>query len=247
MFDKVFISLISPLGTALVLGIIAFLLINLKKMRMGFAAGVLALMWLTVFSLPAVSYVLRGSVEASFPPLEVASLPKAQAIVVLGGGMRPAELIGQTPDLGPHADRVWHAARLFHADRSPIVVLSGGSNLEVTAGSEAEAMRIFLDALGVPKNVMVLEELSRNTRQNAKFTADILLPQKIDHIILVTSALHMRRSVALFEKQGFTVTPAATDHEARTRFYWTDFLPEASALDGSARAIKEMVGRISGR
>jgi uncharacterized SAM-binding protein YcdF (DUF218 family) len=108
-------------------------------------------------------------------------------------------------------------------------------------------MRKFMSALGVPTEAMVLEGLSSNTRQNAQFTADILFPQGIKKIILVTSALHMRRAVASFEKQGFTVIPAATDYEARTRFDWTGFLPDASALDGSARAIKEIVGRISGR
>jgi uncharacterized SAM-binding protein YcdF (DUF218 family) len=108
-------------------------------------------------------------------------------------------------------------------------------------------MRTFMSELGVPTEAMVLEGLSSNTRQNAQFTADILFPQGINKIILVTSALHMRRAVASFEKQGFTVIPAATDHEVRSRFDWTSFLPSASALDGSGRAIKEIVGRAAGR
>jgi uncharacterized SAM-binding protein YcdF (DUF218 family) len=57
----------------------------------------------------------------------------------------------------------------------------------------------------------------------------------------------MRRAVALFEAQGFTVTPAATDHQGRTRYEATDWLPEAGALQGSAQALKEWVGRLSGR
>jgi len=223
------------------------LLIGFKKIRLGSVVLAFALLWLVVFSTPVVSHKLRATLEVQFPPLEVGALSQAQAIVVLGGVMRAPEAAGHMPDLGPASDRVWHAARLFHADRAPIVLLSGGANLNVSIHSEAESMRTFMSALGVPTDAMVLEGLSRNTRQNAKFTADILRPMGINKIILVTSALHTRRAVALFEKQGFTVIPAATDHEARTRFDWTDFLPEASALDGSARAIKEMVGRLAGR
>jgi uncharacterized SAM-binding protein YcdF (DUF218 family) len=127
------------------------------------------------------------------------------------------------------------------------VLLTGGGNLDVRINSEAEDMRMFMSALGVPNEVMVLEGRSRNTRQNAQFTADILRPMGINKIVLVTSALHMRRAVASFEKEGFTVIPAATDHEAGTGFDWTSFLPEAGALFGSARAIKEIVGRLAGR
>ena len=248
MFDKLLISLISPLGTALFFGVAALVVIGFKKIRLGSVVLAFALLWLFVFSMPVVSNALRASVEAQFPPVEMGALSKkAQAIVVLGGGTQSAEVSGQMPDLNSGADRMWHAARLFHAGIAPIVVLTGGGNLNVSINSEAEDMRTFLSDLGVPTEAMVLEGLSRNSRQNAQFTDDILRPQGINQIILITSALHMRRAVASFENQGFTVIPAATDYEARTRFDWTGFLPDASALDGSARAIKEIVGRISGR
>jgi uncharacterized SAM-binding protein YcdF (DUF218 family) len=248
MFDKLVISLISPLGTALFLGVMSLLLIRFKKIRFGSVVLTFSLLWLFVFSMPVVSNALRASVEAQFPPIEMGILSKkAQAIVVLGGGTQSAEVSGQMPDLNSGADRMWHAARLYHAGLAPILVLSGGGNLDVSLNSEAEDMRTFLSDLGVPAEAMILEGLSRNSRQNAQFTADILRPQGINQVILVTSALHMRRAVASFENQGFTVIPAATDYEARTRFDWTGFLPDASALNGSARAIKEIVGRISGR
>jgi uncharacterized SAM-binding protein YcdF (DUF218 family) len=248
MFDKLVISLISPLGTALFLGVMSLLLIRFKKIRFGSVVLTFSLLWLFVFSMPVVSNALRASVEAQFPPIEMGVLSKkAQAIVVLGGGTQSAEVSGQMPDLNSGADRMWHAARLYHAGLAPILVLSGGGNLDVSLNSEAEDMRTFLSDLGVPAEAMILEGLSRNSRQNAQFTADILRPQGINQVILVTSALHMRRAVASFENQGFTVIPAATDYEARTRFDWTGFLPDASALNGSARAMKEIVGRISGR
>ncbi len=247
MFDKLAIALISPLGTALVLGVLALWLASFRRMRLARSLGALALIWLWVWSMPVASHALRGTIEAQYPAVPMQSLPRAQAIVVLGGSVRPAEAVGQAPDLSAASDRVWHAARLFHAGKAPLLVLSGGSDPQMSATSEAVAMSVFLVDLGVPAKAMLLEEFSRNTRQNARFTAEILQPRGVTRIVLVTSALHMHRAMALFEAQGFKVTPAATDHEASQRFNPEDWLPDTGALDGSARALKEIVGRVVGR
>lgn len=247
MFDKLLIVLISPLGTALALGALALLLACGQCKRGSWLLGLLAWLWLGGWSLPVTSHYLRGLLELPYPAVAPVKLPQAQAIVVLGGGIRPAEH-GQTlADLSSAADRVWHAARLFHAGKAPLLILSGGSNPAVSATSEAKAMRGLLTDLGVPDTALLLEEHSRNTQQNAQFTADLLRQRDLSRILLVTSAVHMPRAVPLFEGQGFTVIPATTDHEARQHFSSMDWLPDASALDGSARAIKELVGRYVGR
>lgn len=101
--------------------------------------------------------------------------------------------------------------------------------------------------LGVPVSAMVLEPASRNTIENARFTADLLQDRGITRVLLVTSALHMPRSVALFEQQGLEIIPAATDHEVRPEPAWRLWLPNTNALDGSSRAIKEWIGKLAGR
>ena len=242
MFDKLVIALVSPLGTALVLGVLA-LVLALWRPRLAWLLGVLGLAWLLVWSLPVASHALRGTVEGTYPAVPMDSLPRAQAIVVLGGGLRPAERPGQPPNMSAGADRVWHGARLYRAGKAPLVLLSGGSDPQVSVTSEAQAMRGLLADLGVSGDAVLLEGGSLNTRENARFTAALLKPRGVKDILLVTSALHMRRSVALFEAQGFKVIPAATDHEARRRFSAVDWLPSSDALDGSARAFKEIVCR----
>jgi uncharacterized SAM-binding protein YcdF (DUF218 family) len=245
--DKLVIALLSPLGTALALGVVALLLARLNVQRWAWRLGALAVLWLGVWSLPVASHALRGWVEAPYPALAVEQLPQAQAVVVLGGAIRPAEPGQLWPDMQSSADRVWHGARLYHAGKAPLVVLTGGSNPALSATSEAEAMRLLLRDMGVPESALLLEERSRNTRQNAAFTAEILKARGISSVLLVTSALHMRRAVALFEAEGLVVTPAAADHETRTQLNAVDWLPSADALDGSARAMKELVGRVTGR
>jgi len=146
------------------------------------------------------------------------------------------------PDLLPAADRVWHAARLYHAGKAPRVLLSGGITRQ-DEPSEAQSMRLFLRALGVPDAAIVREDASMTSGANAQRAAAMLRPRGVDTVILVTSALHMRRARAEFERAGLKVTPAPTDFESLGRAVEArDWLPSADALDGSGRAFKEWVG-----
>lgn len=194
--------------------------------------------------MPVLSLWLRGTIEDQFPQLPIASVPQAAALVVLGGTVSPPSGRSTEIRLGA-ADRVWYAARLFHATKAPLVVLSGGGDLEHQAFSEARAMAIFLNDLGVPQQAMILEEASRNTRDNAAFCAALLKARGIQHILLVTSALHMPRALALFKAQGLQAVPAPTDFEANLfpAHGLLAWLPDAGALDGSGKAIKELVGK----
>mgnify|MGYP000585395438 FL=1 len=164
LLEKTIIALVSPLGTAWFLGLLAVLLAAWGRRRLAAFMGVLALAWLGVWSLPVASHTLRGAIEAQHPLLAMDAVPRAQAIVVLGGGVLPARHKGQPPDLQEAADRLTHGVRLFRAGKAPLLVLSGGSNRAVSATSEAEAMRQLLLEWGVPAQAMVLEERSRNTR-----------------------------------------------------------------------------------
>ena len=245
MLSKLVTWLLSPLGMGLCLAGLGLLLAWRQRLRSSMALGALAFVWLWAWSTPVLSLWLRGTVEDLYPPLPVATVPQAQAIVVLGGGIAPPSGKSTEINLNAAADRVWFATRLFHAGKAPLVLVSGGSDPERDAYSEARASAIFLVDLGVPAQTIVLEEASRNTRQNAAFSAALLKARGINHILLVTSALHMPRAMALFAAQGLQATPAPTDFEAIQSpppgvLAW---LPDAQALDGSGRAMKEMVGR----
>ena len=247
ILSKFVIALISPLGASLFLGAVAVLFALSKWRRFSLLLGLLALGWLWVWSLPVASDRLRATLEGQFPPVTMSALQEAGAIVVLGGGVTPPSMGGDMPNLEGGADRVWFGARLFHAGKAPLVVLSGGSDPEYSAYSEAESMARVMVSLGVGRDALLLEDASRNTSQNAVFTAALLEGREIERIVLVTSALHMPRAVARFEAEGLSVFPAATDHEVMVRPGWQRWLPSTRALDGSARAMKEWVGLWVGR
>lgn len=245
--SKLAIVLISPLGASLFGGVLALVAALMGRRRFAIWLAALALVWLWFWSLPAASNWVLGYLEDQHPPMAVHEVPQADAIVVLGGGVSPAGHGDLYPNLESGADRVWHAARLFHASKAPLILLTGGSNPEHSATSEAEAMAQFIQDLGVSPEAILLERRSRNTTENVKHSAEILAERGINRILLVTSAYHMPRAKTLFEAQGLEILPVATDHEVLSRPLWRDLLPDASALDGSSRAIKEIIGRLVGR
>ena len=109
--------------------------------------------------------------------------------------------------------------------------------------------------LGVPEEAMILQEDSQNTAEDALFSAEILRELEIDEIILVTSALHMPRALALFEAQGLTVIPAPTDYTITT-LAWSEMMelelkdlllnlmPSSGALNQTTGVLKELLGTL---
>jgi uncharacterized SAM-binding protein YcdF (DUF218 family) len=172
------------------------------------------------------------------------AIPAADAVVVLGGGIEPAVPPRAFPDLGSASDRVWHGARLVRAGKASVLVLSGGAvPWRAEDGPEAQAMRAFVTDLGVPQERVLIEPKSATTRGNAVETARLMAQRGISRVLLVTSALHMRRAEAAFRAVGLTVVPAATDHEVVAQHRTLlDYLPDAQALADSSRALKELLG-----
>lgn len=251
MLAKLVTAALAPLGTALLLGLAGLALAATAapaRRRLGLKLLAFALGWLWLWSLPVASRALRAALEAQAGPARVEALPPAPAIVVLGGSMRAARPPDHPqPDLGAAADRAWHAARLYRAGKAPLLVLSGGT-LQRDDPPEAPAMRAFLLDLGVPPAAMLLESASGTTAQNAARTAGLLRQRNIRQVLLVTSALHMRRARALFEREGIAVVAAPTDFEVVDRpLRLRDLVPDGDALEGSGRAFKEIVGALAGR
>jgi uncharacterized SAM-binding protein YcdF (DUF218 family) len=118
------------------------------------------------------------------------------------------------------------------------VVFSGGSG-DIAPGQarEADALADLAMRIGLPREQIKIEAVSRNTEENAALVRS-LLPG--DRIVLVTSAFHMRRASACFKKQGFMVLSAPTAYltGARTPSL-SNLLPRADHLSTSSLALSE--------
>ncbi|WP_244594368.1 YdcF family protein [Leptospira ryugenii] len=174
-------------------------------------------LWLFVygFSNAWVANFLISSLEKQNPPIPMEDVPVVETIVVLGGMINPLGIHSERVEVTDAADRLIDAVRLYRNGKAKFILFSGGSGLLFSPElKEAErAKRILLD-LGIPESRILLEDQSRNTFENAKFSKEKLLLQKRETSLLVTSAFHMPRAKACFEKQGVAVFAYPTDYRA---------------------------------
>ncbi len=215
LLSKLATQLVYPLTITLLLGSVGLILLLLRRrVQAGLAfGGSLLLLWSA--STETVALSLLRSLEQDYPPVPAEEAPLADAIVVLGGVLRTPENSERWSDLGSAADRLVHAVRLYRAGRAPLVVVSGGPMPWARSSVRpAVAMAELLHEWGVPREVLLLEDGSRNTYENAIETRSLLARRGIDEILLVTSALHMPRALAVFRTAGFRAQPAATDHQS---------------------------------
>ena len=237
-----------PLGLACVLLVVAIATFW-KRPRV--AATVMSLA-LTVLLLGGNLWVAEGlihALESQSPPL--AELPQADAIVVLGGGILPPYPPRPWIEMNEGGDRVLYGAKLYHEGNVPWVILSGG-RVEWKGGHTPESadMAELMEAMGVPATAILQDSTSLNTYENAVNIKQILQDKQLrGPILLVTSAAHMPRSLAIFKKQGMDAIAAPTDfrvtetdiHKGVLGFV-LKILPQVDALRDTTIALKEHLG-----
>ncbi|MGM1051164.1 MAG: YdcF family protein [Pseudomonadota bacterium] len=234
-----------PLGLGLGLAVLGLLCLFLqcRRIALGALSSGLALLW--AFSTPAVADRLLWALERDWADRPVEVVPTADAVLVLGGAFSTGNGQWAYPSAGGAIDRYWHAARLYHAGRAPRVILSGGRAPQRTAGlTEAEAGALFLGDMGVPQDALILETAALTTRGHVEELAPLLAEHSIDSLLVVTSASHMRRSLAALSALEVQITPVATNFSIakQSGFRLHRLLPSAGALSRSTRAMHELIG-----
>lgn len=242
---KIVPLLLYPFNMALWLLLLAWLCWLIRWRGTAMFSLTLALAVLIVAGNPQTAEFLLRDLERQYPPVAIEELPSADAILVLGGGIGIPLPPRQHIDLGGSADRYLHATRLFRAGKAPRIVLSGGNVFPQDGfeGEAAYAVQLMQD-WGVPREAMLVESDSRNTYQNAVNSKQLLAQHGLKKILLVTSATHMPRAMAVFRRQGIDVTAATTDvlmvdSDQPKVLQW---LPSIGALGGTTHALHEYFG-----
>lgn len=244
IINKIVGGVICPLGLGLLFFLIGAVLLYFKKRKWGAGVSIFAFLWFYFWSSAAGYFSIGLPLEKAYPPMKAADYPEADAIIVLGGGMNACPWELPYPEMEMAADRVWHAARLYHAGKAPLIIPSG-------YGEENAAVPLLV-AFRVPKSAIHVEGRSKNTEENAAFVKKLIEKKKgktTGKILLVTSAWHMRRSLLHFKMSGFDdmeVIPAACDYECTVQWgqgsrpSW--YFPTMGSLNLSSMMFKEHLG-----
>ncbi len=241
-FKKILTAFLLPPGVVVVLLLVtgvAFLWMK-KRGTAGFINLLLgALLWAASIS-PVSDFLVQG-LEAGFDnPTAITG----DVILLLGGGTID-EAVDMTGKGFPSDDmlaRIITAVRLQRRLDIPVLITSGKVFPEKMAGA-AIVKRLMMD-LGVPGDRIFLEEKSRDTAENARYSITICRERGWKDPILLTSSIHLNRSVMLFERYGLKTKPfpAYLVDAAVAPDHWSDFLPHAYALADTAAALHEYLG-----
>lgn len=248
--SKILPLLVYPIGLACVFISLALIF---KRETLRKIAIWLALIVLFVGGNRWVAMSLTRSLEQRYLPPQV--FPAVEAIVVLGGGTESYGAPRSGVELNGAGDRLVQAVRLYRLGVSPQILVSGGNitwlgGRPSTPAEEMKEMLIFMD---VPGDSILLQPDSQNTYEDALYSAEMLDELGIQKIVLVTSATHMPRSVALFEAQGLEVIPSPADFSVPD-YAWQDLwqgdipsqliniIPNAGSLSQTTSSLKEYIG-----
>ena len=224
----------------LVCAVLAALLQH-KRIAIGLTAS--GLLWVLVWSLPITTLYFGGKLESMYEYQPAESQEKGDVIMVLGGNTQANRANWFEPyNRATATDRIDRAQALYLNGRAPKILLSGGALHGKV--SEAQGMAQVLKHRGLPENALLLENESRNTYENVTLSQPMLEQLGHPKVLVVTSALHMPRAMAVFKSKGINaiaapVAPQIVPPDDYTLYPW---LPHTRSLKASRSIIKEYFG-----
>lgn len=242
LLKKIFIALVLPPIGPLLIAFTGLMLLG-SRPKLGRLLAWLGLLTLLILSLPIVSDRLSRAVYDQ-GPLDFSQTGHAQAIVILGGGVRRHAIEYGGDTVGRLTlDRVRYGARVARNTGLPILVTGG---VVFSGEPEAALMKRTLEE-EFQVAVKWTEVISRNTRGNAIESAKILQAVNVRSIILVGHSFDMPRALAEFRAAGLDVMPAPTHIPSGTFEGVLDLMPSLGALQSSYYALYELLANAARR
>ncbi len=238
--SKVLTFLISPTVIILLLLLAALILKNRPAASRRILIASLVL--LVLFSNPFIINQLLGTWELKFPELKANK--HYDAAIILSGFMT---IDKQTKRLsfGEGVDRMTDGLALYRSGYAGKIIISGGSGSIVNDVRESALTKEFLvKNCGVPDSVILIDTISRNTYENAVESRKIMKRHHIKTTLLITSAFHMRRAKACFEKLGIATDIYPTDLlSSKQEYYPSDLIiPGTHHIEKWEILMHEIVG-----
>lgn len=237
ILSKILILILKPFIWVLVILIFAIATRDKRKRR---KCLITALILLLFFSNNALIGKITQWYEPDYPPKQ-----KYDVGIVLGGfsgiNKRNNEIL-----FAASGDRLFQAIKLYKQGEIAKILISGGSgNLIDKQVKEADLVIAYLKQIGIPQGDILLENQSRNTIENARFSFQMIRKIKPNaKVLVITSAWHIPRSKLIFDKQARgSIWYYPTNFEGKTEYHFDDFvIPSTAALGQWEMILKEWVG-----
>lgn len=202
------------------------------------------IMGLYVCSTPFITrYPLRW-LEGTRPAL-VTLQPHYDLVIVLTGMLNAPASTDEQLEFVDSVDRILAGIRMVKTGRADKLLISGGSgSLFRPEWREAPRLKAFALQWGLTEEQLLVEEESRNTYESAVYTARLLQSMPRGRLLLITSATHMRRSAAVFRKQGLfpDLYPVDFSTALETSMTPGSLLPSSQGLEAARKILYELVG-----
>jgi uncharacterized SAM-binding protein YcdF (DUF218 family) len=250
--SKLLPQLIYPLGLGLLLQLIA---IGGRKRRWALPLSITGWLVIAIPAMPVVSDALLKQLEDQAASLTPQTIPHADAVLVLGGGIRPAPPAGLGIEMKEAGDRLLCGWRLWGKGKAPVLITSGAT-ISIDADEktlpEAELSKLLAIELGLPPSAIVTNSTARTTSEEAQLINQLAADKGWKNLILVTSAFHMPRALASFQQQSnLDVIPVACDYRLahrpknqtiKVKTLLIDLIPNSDSLKQTTQVLKEHLG-----
>lgn len=219
--SKIIWAILSPLNLIFLILMMGVIIGAFSK-ALGRSIMVLGMLMLVTFGIFPVGPNLLAGLEQKYTAPD--SLPEdVTGILVLGGSVSTGLSSHRSmPILNDNAERITEAMTLAKQYPQAIILFSGGNgSLQGGKETEAEITELFLNRIGFDTGNVFYEDESRNTYENLKYSKELMLPQPGESWLLVTSAYHMPRALAVAREQGWeNIMPYPVDFRTRGEAKW---------------------------
>lgn len=246
VLSKLLSFLIQPLFIVAVLLLLSLILKKPKLKRISLITGFSCLLFFSN------DFIANEVIAMWELPTQVYSEMRTYEAAILLTGVAQHKNTGPTDRVYLYlgADRVNHTVELYKRGIIKKIIISGGiSDTDYEGTPEAILLKNLMKVMSVPDSVIWLDPYSNNTHENAVNSKAMMdsLHLRPQDCLLVTSAFHMRRAVACFEKQDIAMDYFTCDFRARPRTFKFDilFIPKLEAVIIWQRLIKEWVGMLA--
>lgn len=248
LISKIFNFVTDPAALIPVLLGIGTLLLWTRWRRAGRGMVAATVAFILIVSVFPLGEYLLSILENRFP-IARSLPPQVTGIITLGGAIDRfiTTQRGQAA-LSERAERMTELVALARRYPKARLVFTGGNAALLRPHvTEAEAARLFFRTMGLDAGRMVFEDRSRNTFENAVFTYDLLAPKAGERWLLITSAMHMPRSVGAFRKAGWKPLPVPVDFNTEWPYRFRPGLRYTSGIANFSLALHEWIGLLAYR